>query len=324
MTAMDERELLARLAAGPVSGSRLAAELGLTRAAVWKRVQALREAGVAVAACAGVGYALERPLDLLDVQAILAQLPPATAACLDLELAWALDSTNDALLRRPPPEAGVSALLAERQRAGRGRHGRVWTSPLAANLYLSLSRRFHGGLARLAGLSLAAGVVVVEALHDLGLRQVGLKWPNDIIVERCKLGGVLVEGGGEAAGDARAVVGVGLNVRMPASAAGAIEQPWVDLQRLLEPTPARNTVAAALLRRLVPALERFQRDGLSPFLDACRRYDSLCGHDITLLLADGRRRHGQAAGIDDDGALRVQTDAGLCRFHSGEVSVRER
>src|SRR5690606_1924863 len=146
-----ERALLQRLLAGPVSGDRLARENGETRAAVWKRIQGLREAGVAIEARAGRGYTLAQPLDLLDADAIAIAMPGAARARLaGLEVAWSLDSTGSELLRRPAPGEGVAVLLAERQTGGRGRRGRTWASPLAANLYLSLARRFDGGLARLA------------------------------------------------------------------------------------------------------------------------------------------------------------------------------
>ena len=125
--------MLQRLAAGPVSGDVLAREAGLTRAAVWKRIDALREAGIGIDAAPGRGYALQQPLDLLDVDAIRAGLPGSLQGGLaDLEVAWSLDSTNSELLRRDTPTKGCAVLLAERQTGGRGRRGRAWSSPLAA------------------------------------------------------------------------------------------------------------------------------------------------------------------------------------------------
>src|SRR5690606_16054534 len=289
---MNERELLRRLAAGPVSGAALAREAGLSRAAVWKRIQGLRAAQIGVVAAPGLGYALERPLDLLDAGAIAAALPGAARDELAaLEVAWTLDSTNSELLRRPSPARGCSVLLAERQAGGRGRRGRGWASPLAANLYLSLDRRFGGGLARLPGLSLVAGGAAAEGLHALGFSGVRLKWPNDLVVGEGrvlrKLGGLLVEGGGEVAGPARAVVGLGLNVAMPAAAGAGIDQPWTDLAGLSgDVPPARNTVAAALLGRLLPTLAEFDAGGLAPFLPRHAALDALAGREV---LAHGER-----------------------------------
>jgi BirA family biotin operon repressor/biotin-[acetyl-CoA-carboxylase] ligase len=127
---MNERELLARLTQGPASGAALARAAGQTRAAIWKHVNALREAGVAIDVQPGRGYALARPLELLDAAAILAQLPaPRHDGIATLEVAWSLDSTNSELLRRPTPANGVAVLLAERQSGGRGRRGRLCGDP---------------------------------------------------------------------------------------------------------------------------------------------------------------------------------------------------
>lgn len=326
-----ERALLQRLIAGPVSGDTLARENGETRAAVWKRIEGLREAGVAIEAQAGRGYALAQPLDLLDADAIVMAIPDAARARLaDLEVAWSVGSTSSELLRRAAPDDGVAVLLSERQTDGRGRRGRAWASPLAANLYLSLARGFDGGLARLGGLSLVAGVAAAHALHALGWTGVRLKWPNDLVVvedDRLrKLGGLLVEGSGEHAGPVRAVIGLGLNVRMPAAHAAAIEQPWIDLAALApgKDLPSRNHIAAALLGALLPALDRFDRDGLPAFLQRHGELDALAGRAVVLHGGDGDRS-GTAAGLAPDGALRVQLDDGQMRnFHAGEVSVRPR
>jgi BirA family biotin operon repressor/biotin-[acetyl-CoA-carboxylase] ligase len=325
---LNAQELLRALGAGPASGDALARRFGLTRAAVWKQVQALRDAGVPVDATPGRGYALAQPLDLLDGEAIRRALSPAAGASLArLEVAWSLDSTNAALLREPVPERGARVLLAERQRAGRGRQGRHWHSPLAANLYLSVSRAFSGGLARLGGLGLVAGVTVADVLHAFGANAVRLKWPNDLVVCDAvddvsrKLGGLLVEGSGQPAGSARAVIGLGLNVRMPAESAQDIDQPWTDLAAVLEAPPARSALAAAVLDRLLPALEDFDREGLGRFLEAFARYDALRGRQVLLHTTDGPVP-GLALGVAEDGALRVEIEGRERRVHSGEVSVR--
>ena len=178
---MDDRQLLVRLGTGAVSGDALAREAGVTRAAVWKRIEALRSAGVEIEARPGQGYVLAHPPDLLDLAGLQAALAGVLVAGRDsLELAWSLDSTNSELLRRPPP-AGTLVLLAERQTAGRGRRGRSWNTPLAGQVCLSVRRGFEGGLARLGGLSLVAGVAVAEALRALGFGSVGLKWPYVLV-----------------------------------------------------------------------------------------------------------------------------------------------
>lgn len=326
---MDERTLVQRLMAGPASGDELARASGQTRAAIWKRIESLRDAGLPIEAKPGRGYALAQPLDLLDAMAIRAGMPPAAQAQLAaLEVVWSIDSTNSELLRRPIPGAGTAVLLAERQTGGRGRRGREWTSPLAAHLYLSLSRTFGGGLARLGGLSLVAGIAVAEALHACGFGSIRLKWPNDLVVADAngpfrKVGGLLVEGGGEHAGPARAVIGLGLNVRMPAAAAATIDQPWCDLADLsVTGAPVRNAVVTALLTRLLPALEQFDAAGLAPFLPRYAALDALAGHPVTVQGSHSDHA-GMALGLAADGALRLRLADGAERnFHAGEVSVR--
>lgn len=328
-TAGNERAFLLRLAGGPVSGAALALADGCSRAAVWKRVQALRAAGVEVDVRPGRGYVLARPLDLLDRERILSALPaPARRAVVDLDVAWSLDSTNAELLRRATPAAGASVLLAERQTRGRGRRGRSWASPLGGNLYMSVGRHYAGGLARLAGLSLVTGVAVADALQALGVVGVALKWPNDLVVREGdalrKVGGVLVEGGGEHGGPARAVIGLGINLAMPTNAAAGIDQPWTDLAQLPGGAAVgRNPLAATVLAHLLDALARFDREGLAPFLARYAAWDVLDGRAVTIH-APGGDAIGIARGLAADGALRVEVDGRERLVHAGDVSVRGR
>jgi len=323
-----ERALLERLMRGPATGDALAQAGGQTRAAIWKRIQGLRAAGLSIDAQPGRGYSLAQPVDLLDAASIRAALAPsAQDRIASLDVDWSIDSTNSALLRAPPrADDRVELLLAERQTAGRGRRGRTWASPLAAHLYLSAARGFGGGLTRLGGLSLVAGVATVAALHALGCVSVRLKWPNDLVtVEPTglrKLGGLLVEGAGEHAGPARAVVGLGLNVRMPDAGANGIDQPWTDLSQSMHPLPTRNTLAAAVVAHWIDAFDRFDADGLAPFLRRYADIDALASRAITVHAPRGAFE-AVAIGLGDDGALRVRTaDGAVQAVHAGEVSVR--
>lgn len=274
--------------------------------------------------------------DALDVASLRALLTTATCARIaTLDIVDTIDSTNSELLRRQTPTAGIAALFAEHQTGGRGRQGRAWASPPGRNLYLSLARRFDGDLARLGGLSLVAGIATAEALHALGADDVRVKWPNDLVNDSVndssdalhartlqKLGGVLIEGGLQD-GRPRAVIGLGLNVRMPKAAGDAINQPWTDLHALLGVAlPSRNTVAAAMLTALVAAIDQFDAEGLAPFLQRFIALDALRNTEITATI--GTVAHtGIADGIADDGALRLRTDHGEMLLRAGEVSVRK-
>lgn len=266
--------------------------------------------------------------DTFDATSLLSRLDDATrAAFASIEVVDAIDSTNSELLRRRTPERGLVALFADTQHGGRGRQGRPWASPPGANLYCSVARRFSGTLARLGGLSLVVGIAIAEAMRALGAAAVGVKWPNDLVVDDAgtlrKLGGVLIEGGLQD-GLPRAVIGIGLNVRMPAEAAPLIDQPWTDLQMQIDGgAPPRAVVAAALLASLAEALGRFDAEGLAPFLPRFDALDALRDAQIDALIAD-RMVSGVAAGIDDDGALRLRTANGVLTLHAGEVRVRRR
>jgi BirA family biotin operon repressor/biotin-[acetyl-CoA-carboxylase] ligase len=319
--------LLAALAPGaPLGGSELARRFGVTRAAIWKQVERLRADGAPVVAQPGGGYRLTHPLDLLDASVIRAGMTPAERARLStLEVHWQLDSTSSALLRRPPPtgaDGQIEACLAEIQSAGRGRRGRAWQLPLGGGLALSLRRGFEGGMASLAGLSLVAGLAAREALADCGIDGIGLKWPNDLVAGGAKLGGILVEAGGEAHGPCHAVVGIGINVRVPAASLAGVDQPWTDLARLAGGSaPSRNYMAARLLASLAAAFERFAAQGFAPFALDWAAHDVLQGRAVRVQRGS-TGGHGIAEGVDERGALRVRFDDGVRTVDSGDVSVR--
>ena len=197
--------------------------------------------------------------------------------------------------------------------------------PLGGGLAVSLLKRFDRGMAALSGLSLMAGIAACEALADAGVASVGLKWPNDLVASDRKLGGILVELGGDALGPCHAVIGIGLNLRLGDAAIAAIDQPCTDLARLAGAAPSRNALAARLLARLVPALERFDRDGFAPFAPAFDALDVLRGREVRVTRAgDARGADGIACGVDARGALRVRFDDGERGIDSGELSVRAR
>lgn len=307
------------------SGEALATALGVSRAAVWKHVREIgAQLGLRIDAVRGRGYRLAAPLELLDRDAVARGLSAATAATLAaLTVVDTIGSTNAFLLGQRPPRSGLGiACLAEQQTAGRGRRGRPWVSPFGSNLYLSLLWQFELPAAALAGLSLAAGVAVAEALRALGVAEVRLKWPNDVYWQGRKLGGILVELVGEAEGPTRAVIGVGINHRMPAESAALIDQAWVDLATASpHALPARNDLVARLLDALVGAVRRFGEAGLAPFLPTWDGLDCLRGREVLVQFGD-RAVSGTEVGVAASGALRVATGQGVREFLGGEVSLR--
>ena len=306
------RELLLAIAEDPsTSGSALASRFGVTRAAIWKQVEALRLLGVPIAAKAGDGYRLRCPLNLLDAAMIAAEFRGHAKRTCPIEVFWQIDSTNSELLRRAQTGAvGPAACFAELQTAGRGRRGRAWHMPLGGGLAFSLLHSFNSSMSALAGLSLAVGVGIVRALADFGYAGLGLKWPNDVQVDGRKLAGILIELGGDALGPCHAVIGVGLNLRLGSEADAMIDQPWADLASMASVrVPDRNVLAARLVHRLLEVLGEFERVTFAALVDEFAQYDVLRGQPIHVSGGNGPRE-GTAIGVDRSGALRVRSANG--------------
>ena len=311
---------------GYQSGEALAEDLSVTRAAVWKAVEQLRELGVTLDAQTSKGYRLSPGVSALHADRIREWLPAAVRARIEtLQVEWSLDSTNTKLLDALPPAAGAAAvMLAEHQWGGRGRRGRGWVAPPGGAVCLSVAWQYQDMPADLSALSLVTGLAVADALQSLGVQGVQLKWPNDLVTGRGKLGGILIEMRAEAGGPVHVVIGIGINVlldeaaRQTIAATGNVAD---DLNAQPSPVPARNAVAAAILARLVLALEAFPRQGLTPLLPDWQRRDALQDREVRIENA-GEITRGVARGVDAHGALLVETPGGVQRFVSGEVSVR--
>jgi BirA family biotin operon repressor/biotin-[acetyl-CoA-carboxylase] ligase len=316
--------LLARLADGRWHGGPALSEaLGVSRAAVWKQVEVLREAGLEIRSDAGRGYRLDRPIELLSAERIRAALPDG----ITVEVLERSGSTNAEL--GGAAFAHRRAVLAEWQQAGRGRRGRRWIAPPGGGIALSYGFRFEVGLPRLGPLSLVAGLACASALQRIGAADPGLKWPNDLVVDGAKLGGLLVELQGSVDGPCNVVIGVGINAWLPDALRSAIDQPTTDLAELGADPRQRNPVAAALIEALDRACARFQRDGFAPFAEAWAERDVLFGRAVDVHDADGSIRQGIADGVSERGGLWLRTDdprRGEAREElvAGEVSLRVR
>jgi len=308
------------------SGAELARVLKVSRSAVWKAAVALRELGVVVHAVRNRGYRLPgvcEPLDAMRIRAALAT--PVRERIRRLEAVWSLPSTNAVLLERNDVPAGrADVLIAEFQSAGRGRRGRAWLAPPGGAICISLGFTFAQLPRDLAALGLAVGVWVLRALRGHTPHELGLKWPNDLTLERRKLGGILIELRAESGGPTYVVIGLGLNVSLGAPLLERIAQTGtraIDLVAAGVDPARRNAIVASLVEAMVTGLEEFERAGLKPFIEEWRRADTLRGAAVTVHAAQGPTR-GIARGIDASGALLVESTAGLQKFVSGEVSVR--
>ncbi|GAA5525140.1 bifunctional ligase/repressor BirA [Microbulbifer aestuariivivens] len=317
------RPLMELLADGEIhSGESLGAALGVSRAAVWKQLQKLEQLGLSVESEKGRGYRLPGGLDLLSVDAIKARLSDGGRALLgELRVVDQVDSTNARVLECLESGSGHGlAILAEQQTAGRGRRGRAWLSPFGAGISLSVGWQFQGGVQLLEGLSLAVGVALARALERFDVPGVRLKWPNDVWCQGRKLAGVLLELSGDLTDRCAVVVGVGLNVGLAEAAARGIDQPWIDLATV-RPGVARNELAAAMLDELLTLLNDYPRAGFAAYRSSWERLDQFAGQEVSLHTASTEWR-GSNLGVDASGALLLDIDGEVRRFHGGEVSLR--
>ncbi|MFJ3487924.1 bifunctional biotin--[acetyl-CoA-carboxylase] ligase/biotin operon repressor BirA [Pseudomonas sp. NPDC090202] len=302
------------------SGEYLGRALGVSRSAVWKKLQQLEaELGVEVYKVRGRGYRLANSLVLLNSES-LNRLPGCeTWSVRTLDT---VDSTNAEAMRLV--EAGFALpvlVLAEQQTAGRGRRGRKWVSPFAENVYYSLALRIEGGMRQLEGLSLLVGLAVAAMLKEMGIAGAGLKWPNDILVGRRKLAGVLLELSGDPADVCHVVIGIGINVNMREAA--EVDQSWTSMALETGAQLDRNGVIAALSRHLLAYLSAHQEKGFGAFREEWERSHLWQGEPVTLL-AGNSAIEGIVLGVDAVGALRLQVNGEERLFSGGELSLRLR
>ncbi len=300
---------------GFYSGQAIADTLDVSRAYVWKLIQQLQELGLGIESVTGRGYCLQFPVELLDEESLKQSL-----ALNELDVRLITDSTNEAL--KGEGFGHNKLVVAEYQSAGRGRRGRQWVSPLASNLYWSLGWKTQLPVQQLGGLSLVVGLATVSALSQLGVKDVEVKWPNDIRYQGRKLGGILVELSGDMVGGLNVIIGVGLNVYMASVAADSIDQDWINLQEL-HPNISRQAVLINVIKQLQAHLEQFSSEGFESFKNDWSRVDECFNKKVSILQGDDVV-NGVGAGVDTNGAFLLQTGKGIKPVYAGEVSLRFR
>ncbi|MGY2339569.1 bifunctional biotin--[acetyl-CoA-carboxylase] ligase/biotin operon repressor BirA [Pseudomonas sp. SDO5532_S415] len=302
------------------SGQALGAALGVSRSAVWKQLQQLEaELGVSIHKVRGRGYQLAAPLTLLDPVEIGRLAPSCNWPVLVFD---SIDSTNAEALRAIERlQAAPFLVLAERQTAGRGRRGRKWVSPFAENIYYSLVLRIEGGMRQLEGLSLVVGLAVMQALRELGVPGVGLKWPNDVLVGQKKIAGILLELVGDPADVCHVVLGVGINVNMQMT--DEVDQQWTSMRLESGQMFDRNRLVAKIGTMLQKYLERHQVGGFSAVQAEWEQNHLWQGRAVSLI-AGVNQINGEVLGIDSQGALRLKVDGVEKVFSGGELSLRLR
>lgn len=317
-----QRQLIAQLANGELrSGEWLAEQAGISRAAIARHIDQLQEIGLDIYSIKGKGYRLAQPISLLDINQMKANQPAHGAEILVQHLT---DSTNSQLLRKIQDGQTIqrgAVLVAEAQSAGRGRRGNTWISPFGSNLYFSMYWPLEQGLQAAMGLSLVVAVAVAELLEQQYQLPIKLKWPNDIYVGGQKLGGILVELAGQSHAQCDVVIGLGLNVQMPAASAAAISQPFTDLYQHVGASIDRNWLVPALQQQLCGMLLQFEQLGFSQFMERFNQRDLWHGQTVTISSATVQHS-GICRGVDQQGALLLEQNGIIRSFYGGELSLR--
>ncbi len=306
-----------------VSGEAISGKLGLSRAAVWKHVDALRGQGYRIEAVPARGYRLVAIPDRLGPLEIGPLLSTHDLGQV-LHCADELPSTNDRARELADAGAGHGeVVVAECQTAGRGRRGRSWASPAGRNLYLSVILRPALPPQRATELTLVASIAACDACRRAGV-EAGIKWPNDVLVDGRKVAGILTELSAEPDVVHWVVVGIGVNLN--AAASDFPEEVRAIATSLAiargQPVP-RALFAAALLADLEHWLDRHAAEGFAPIREAWRERSVTLGRRVTVEV-EGAEVTGVAEDIDGSGALLVRGPAGLLRVHSGDVRLAAR
>ena len=264
---------------------------------------------------------LDDDVELLRADRIRDQLgDPARGWLTRLCVRAHVDSTNSALMR-----AGLTrdidgeVLLAEAQTAGRGRRGREWMSPFGRNLAMSMAVRIDRSLREIGAVGLSVGMAVAGALTELGVRDAKLKWPNDIVVDRRKLCGILIELPA-AKEPACVVIGIGINIGGLKVLAPLVDQAVDDVAEHV-PNASRNRLAGMVVDAVYNMCKQFEKHGFAPMRPAYNALHRYHGEDVRVIVG-AEEVTGSVAGVGLDGALQLRTGSDVKSFIGGEVSLR--
>ncbi|HEY0922586.1 bifunctional biotin--[acetyl-CoA-carboxylase] ligase/biotin operon repressor BirA [Rheinheimera pacifica] len=318
---VTQRQLLSAISSGEFqSGQFLAEALGLSRTAVANHIKQLQQLGLDIYKVKGRGYCLAEPLTLLDA-AKISQLRQSGSPTILVQNIT--DSTNSQLMQKVQDglvnEPGYT-LVAEAQTAGRGRRGRNWYSPFAASLYFSMYWKLEQGIQAAMGLSLVVAIAIARLLKQQYQVDAKVKWPNDVYVDGKKLCGILVELAGQAHAGCDVIIGIGMNIRLPQQALDNIDQQYIDLAYASGQAIDRNLLVALLQQRLIMLLTEFTHNGFRCFVDEFNQYNQY--RDKAVKLIGNTEVQGICLGVDKQGALLVNTAAGIQAYFGGELSLR--
>ncbi len=323
-----DAQILAALRAadgGSISGAELSQRLGLTRAAIWARVEELRRLGYEIEASPHLGYRLRSTPDLLHADDLLTRLGPTRVIGRDIRVFQQTHSTNDVVekLAHDGVKEGV-VVFADSQTHGRGRLGRKWLSPSGQGLWFSLLLRPDLRPQQATQLTVVAATALRRAIHAQTGLEPAIKWPNDILVGGRKVAGILTELSAELDHIKHVVLGIGVDVNLNASALPAeIRKLATSLKAELGRPVSRPELATTILRELDADYARLCAGGFTAVADEWEAHCSTLGRRVVIQIGD-RRVSGQAEALGEDGALLLRTEHGhVERIIGGDVTVEK-
>ncbi len=316
---MKEDTLLTALRNSPesyVSGEALSRNLKVTRAAVWKRIEDLRELGYQIDGQPKIGYRLVSAPDKLFSDEIRHGLKTQIIGK-EIFSYNTLDSTNDAAYQLG--ERGVregACVFAEHQKKGRGRLGRVWTSGKSKNILMSVLLRPSLPPSDVAKITITAGVAVTRVLESVAEKSFGIKWPNDILHEDKKICGILTEMSAESDRVRFVVVGIGINVN---ASHEELPPQSISMKKIMGDSVSRVSLARRILAELDVYYQKLKKNEFADIAEEWEERSLTSGQRVTATTWK-RKIHGEAVGIDEDGALWIRKDNGLQeKVMSGDI-----
>lgn len=302
-------------------GTSIGNDLKISRAAVCKLIKKLKQYHIPIICTKGKGYKLESPLALLDVNRLQSQLRHKSVK---LEILEKVSSTNDYLKSLSKHNKKIIACFSESQTKGKGRLHRQWHSPFAENIYLSVLCPFEKDISELSGLSMISALAICHALEsvmDFHGKTLAVKWPNDILMDGCKLAGILIEIEAESNGFCQVIIGIGINVNMSKALKDQINQAWTSLSKVTNQYIDRNTLATEIIDSLIDYLERFSSHGFERFNSEWKKRDYLTKASISVM-SGSKKIKGICLGINPQGHLKIQSESGnILTLSSGDATL---
>jgi BirA family transcriptional regulator, biotin operon repressor / biotin---[acetyl-CoA-carboxylase] ligase len=321
-------EILSALRAargGAVSGAELSQKLGVTRAAIWARIEEMRLLGYDIEASPHLGYRLLSAPDLLHADDLLSRLGKTRVVGRDIRVFQETTSTNDVVekLARDGVKEGV-VVFAESQTGGRGRLGRKWTSPSGKGLWFSVLLRPKVNPQDTTQLTVASATALRRAIANQTRVQPKIKWPNDLLVEGRKLAGILTEMNAELDQVKYVILGIGVNVNLTAADfPPELRKTATSLKLETGKSVSRSDLAAAILRELDEDYARIAAGRFSAIAEEWEAHGTTIGQQVAIRLGQ-REIRGRAEALGEDGALLVRTEHGrLERILSGDVTLEK-